>query len=56
MGPEVLRQIKADPDLKVIPVIVMTSSREEQDLLNSYQLGANAFVVKPVYFTSSSRQ
>jgi CheY-like chemotaxis protein len=49
-GTEVLRQVKADPKLKVIPVIVMTSSREERDLLNSYQLGVNAFVVKPVIF------
>jgi len=50
-GMEVLRQIKGDPKLKVIPVVVMTSSREEQDLLNSYQLGVNAYVVKPVKFT-----
>lgn len=50
-GTEVLRQVKADPALKVIPVIVMTSSREEQDLLRTYQLGANAYVVKPVQFT-----
>lgn len=49
-GMEVLRQIKGDPGLKMIPVVVMTSSREEQDLLNSYQLGVNAFVVKPVKF------
>jgi CheY-like chemotaxis protein len=49
-GTEVLRQVKADPKLKVIPVIVMTSSREERDLLNSYELGVNAFVVKPVVF------
>jgi CheY-like chemotaxis protein len=49
-GTEVLRQVKADPKLKLIPVIVLTSSREEQDLLNSYQLGVNAFVVKPVIF------
>ncbi len=49
-GLEVLRQIKSDPDLKTIPVVVMTSSREEQDLLNSYQLGVNAYVVKPVKF------
>lgn len=49
-GIEVLRQIKADPALKMIPVVVMTSSREEQDLLNSYQLGVNAYVVKPVKF------
>jgi two-component system response regulator len=51
-GIEVLRQIKADPSLKMIPVVVMTSSREEQDLLNSYQLGVNAYVVKPVKFQS----
>ena len=49
-GMEVLRQIKNDTKLKVIPVVVMTSSREEQDLLNSYQLGVNAYVVKPVKF------
>ena len=49
-GLEVLRQIKGDPALKMIPVVVMTSSREEQDLLNSYQLGVNAYVVKPVQF------
>ena len=49
-GMEVLREIKGDPVLKLIPVVVMTSSREEQDLLNSYQLGVNAFVVKPVKF------
>jgi len=49
-GNEVLRQIKGDPLLKVIPVIVMTSSREESDLHRSYQLGANAYVVKPLKF------
>jgi two-component system response regulator len=49
-GLEVLRQIKGDPNLKMIPVVVMTSSREEQDLVNSYQLGVNAYVVKPVKF------
>lgn len=49
-GMEVLRQIKGDPALKTIPVVVMTSSREEQDLLTSYQLGVNAYVVKPVKF------
>ena len=49
-GIEVLRQIKADPALKMIPVVMMTSSREEQDLLHSYQLGVNAYVVKPVKF------
>jgi CheY-like chemotaxis protein len=49
-GLEVLRQVKSDPELKVIPVVVMTSSREEQDLVNSYHLGVNAYVVKPVQF------
>jgi CheY-like chemotaxis protein len=51
-GIEVLRQIKGDPALKRIPVVVMTSSREEQDLFNSYQTGVNAYVVKPVKFQS----
>ena len=50
-GLEVLRQIKGDPQLKIIPVVVMTSSREEQDLVKSYQLGVNAYIVKPVNFT-----
>jgi len=49
-GIEVLRQIKNDPQLKMIPVVVMTSSKEEQDLVTSYKLGVNAYVVKPVQF------
>lgn len=49
-GIDVLRQMKSDPDLRMIPVVVMTSSREEQDLLESYRLGVNAYVVKPVNF------
>jgi len=49
-GLEVLRQIKGDAELKMIPVVMMTSSREEQDLLQSYQLGVNAYVVKPMKF------
>ena len=49
-GIEVLRQIKSDPQLKMIPVVVMTSSREEQDMVKSYQLGVNAYIVKPVRF------
>jgi two-component system, response regulator len=49
-GLEVLRQIKSDPALKLIPVVMMTSSREEQDLLHSYELGVNAYVVKPMKF------
>jgi len=49
-GLEVLRQIKSDPDLKKIPVVMLTSSRQEQDLVRSYELGVNAYVVKPVNF------
>jgi CheY-like chemotaxis protein len=49
-GLEVLRQLKADPRFKVIPVVVMTSSREDQDLIKSYQLGVNGYVVKPLDF------
>jgi two-component system, response regulator len=49
-GLEVLRQIKSDPTLRTIPVVVMTSSREERDLVESYKLGVNAYVVKPVKF------
>ena len=49
-GLEVLRQIKGDAALKMIPVVMMTSSRQEQDLLASYKLGVNAYVVKPVKF------
>ena len=50
-GLEVLRQIKGDQALKLIPVVMMTSSREERDLLHSYQLGVNAYVVKPLKFS-----
>jgi CheY-like chemotaxis protein len=49
-GLEVLREIRATPALKYVPVVMVTSSREEQDLVNSYQLGVNAYVVKPVDF------
>jgi CheY-like chemotaxis protein len=49
-GLEVLRQIKSDARLKSIPVVIMTSSREEQDVVKSYQLGVNAYVVKPLEF------
>jgi len=49
-GIEVLRRIKSDPRLKSIPVVMLTSSREETDLVESYELGANAYVVKPVDF------
>ena len=49
-GLEVLRQMKADPELRRIPVVMVTSSREERDLVRSYDLGVNAYVVKPVDF------
>ena len=49
-GLEVLRQMKADPKLRRLPVVMLTSSREDQDLDHSYQLGVNAYVVKPVDF------
>lgn len=49
-GLEVLRTIKQDPRLRTIPVVMLTSSREEQDVVRSYQLGINSYVVKPVDF------
>jgi len=49
-GLEVLRQVKSSATLKSIPVVVLTSSRQEQDLIRSYDLGVNAYVVKPVDF------
>ncbi len=49
-GLEVLRHIKTDPRFRTIPVVMLTSSREEQDLVRSYELGVNAYVVKPVEF------
>jgi CheY-like chemotaxis protein len=49
-GLEVLKQIKSDHQLKMIPVVVLTSSREELDIVKSYELGVNAYVVKPVDF------
>jgi CheY-like chemotaxis protein len=49
-GLEVLQQIKSDERLKMIPVVVLTSSHEEQDMMRSYRLGVNAYVVKPVDF------
>jgi len=50
-GLEVLKTIKADPRLRMIPVVMLTSSREESDLVRSYKLGVNAYVVKPVDFS-----
>ncbi len=50
-GLEVLREIRGDPALKRIPVVILTSSREQRDIVTSYELGANAYVVKPVDFS-----
>jgi two-component system response regulator len=58
-GLEVLARIKADPIRKRIPVVILSSSREEQDLLACYELGVNSYIVKPVdflQFTESVRQ
>jgi CheY-like chemotaxis protein len=58
-GLEVLRRLKADPRTRSIPVVMLTSSREERDLVESYRLGVNSYIVKPVdfdQFTQSVRQ
>ncbi len=49
-GLEVLKEIKSHPETKIIPVIVLTSSKEESDIIESYQLGVNSYIVKPVDF------
>jgi CheY-like chemotaxis protein len=49
-GREALREIKADPDLRRIPVVIMTTSKAEEDVFRSYDLGANSFITKPVTF------
>lgn len=51
-GREVLRELKADPHLRQIPVLVLTTSKAEEDILSSYNLGANSFITKPVTFSS----
>jgi two-component system response regulator len=53
-GLEVLRQIKSDPRTRTIPVVVLTSSREDPDIEESYQLGVNSYIVKPVDFLQFS--
>ena len=53
-GLEVLRRVKGDPRTHMIPIVVLTSSREERDLARGYQLGANSYIVKPVDFDQFS--
>jgi two-component system response regulator len=58
-GLEVLRRVKEDPQTRMIPVVVLTSSREDRDVVESYRLGVNSYIVKPVdfeQFTESVRQ
>jgi two-component system response regulator len=58
-GLEVLQRIKSDPQTRVIPVVVLTSSREQRDLVDSYHFGVNSYIVKPVdfeQFTEAMRQ
>ena len=54
-GLEILRRIKADPATKMIPVVVLTSSNEEKDIIESYKLGVNSYIVKPVDFDAFSK-
>ena len=49
-GREALREIKADPDLRQIPIVVLTTSKAEEDIYRSYDLGVNSFITKPVSF------
>lgn len=54
-GIEVLRKLKQDADRKIIPVVVLTSSKEDRDVLQSYQLGVNAYIVKPVDYDNFAK-
>lgn len=53
-GMEVLRQIRADPRTRLVPVVMLTSSAEDRDIIESYQLGVNSYIVKPVDFEQFS--
>jgi len=54
-GLEVLRRIKSDPRTSLIPVVVLTSSKEQRDVLTTYKTGANSYIVKPVAFDEFAR-
>jgi two-component system response regulator len=54
-GLDILRRVKADPRTQKIPIVLLTSSREESDIMESYKLGANSYIVKPVDFNSFSQ-
>jgi DNA-binding response OmpR family regulator len=54
-GLEILKQIKSDERTKMIPVVVLTSSKEEKDIIESYKLGVNSYIVKPVNFNSFAK-
>jgi CheY-like chemotaxis protein len=54
-GLEVLKQVKADPHLRSVPVVVLTSSKEDRDIVESYRLGVNSYISKPVDFDSFAR-
>ena len=54
-GLEVLKEVKGDERTKTIPVVVLTSSKEEQDIISSYKLGVNSYIVKPVQFESFAK-
>jgi len=54
-GLEILRNIKSDEQTKLIPVVVLTSSKEESDIIESYRLGVNSYIVKPVNFDSFTK-
>lgn len=54
-GIEVLRAVKGDPNLRSVPVVVLTSSREERDIVQTYALGVNSYIVKPVDFEQFTR-
>lgn len=53
-GMDVLRQVRADPRTRLIPVVMLTSSAEERDMVESYQLGVNSYIVKPINFEQFS--